>query len=218
MYCLIHYHNKFQGYIILFMSKWKKRVEESLRTDILTSLSRWEFLNAYFGFAYKIKESRTTHPFAMAGQLFKGYFLMSRNFKRSKRNSDYRIVASWFSLVQTDHWNTFSFNLCHKSSNNRSVGIWQDKVCVLAKLKPKLIVVFAVSLVRRDQECYYSPLPPSPTPHGMRVHCKVTPTTSSGFPDNLSSWVERGTQFKYFTQEHDTMTQPVLELRPFDPK
>lgn len=125
-------------------------VEESLRTDIMTSLSRWEFLNAYFGFAYRIKESRTTHPFAMAGQLFKGYFLISRNFKRSKRNSDYRIVASCFSPVQIDHWNTFSFNLCHKSSNNRSVGIWQDKVCVLAKLKPKLIVVFAVSLVRRD--------------------------------------------------------------------
>lgn len=162
MYCLIHYHNKFQGYIILFMSKWKKRVEESLRTDILTSLSRWEFLNAYFGFAYRIKESRTTHPFAMAGQLFKGYFLMSRNFKRSKRNSDYRIVASSFSLVQTDHWNTFSFNLCHKSSNNRSFDIWQDKVCVLAKLEPKLIAVFAVSLVRRDQECYYSPPPPPP--------------------------------------------------------
>ena len=191
-------------------------VEESLRTDIMTSLSRWEFLNAYFGFAYRINESRTTHPFAMAGQLFKGYFLMSRNFKRSKRNSDYRIVASRFSLVQTDHWNTFSFNLCHKSSNNRSFDIWQDKVCVLAKLEPKLIAVFAVSLVRRDQECYSSP--PPPPPHGMRVHCKVTPTTSSGFPDNLSSWVEIGSQFKYFTQEHNTMTQPDLELRPFDPK
>lgn len=181
MYCLIHYR-KFQGYIILFMSKWKKRVEESLRTDILTSLSRWEFLNAYFGFAYKIKESRTTHPFAMAGQLFKGYFLMSRNFKRSKRNSDYRIVASWFSLVQTDHWNTFSFNLCHKSSNNRSFDIWQDKVCILAKLEPKLIAVFAVSLVRRDQECYYSPPSPLPLPHGMRVHCKVTPHHFIGLP------------------------------------
>lgn len=174
MYCLIHYR-KFQGYIILFMSKWKKRVEERLRTDILTSLSRWEFLNAYFGFAYKIKESRTTHPFAMAGQLFKGYFLMSRNFKRSKRNSDYRIVASWFSLVQTDHWNTFSFNLCHKSSNNRSFDIWQDKVCILAKLEPKLIAVFAVSLVRRDQECYYSPPPPSPSPMGCESIARLPP-------------------------------------------
>ena len=168
-----------------------------------------KFKNGYFDKLVSI-ESRNPVPhthFPWQAN-FLGYFLMSRNF----------IVASCFSPVQIDHWNTFSFNLCHKSSNNRSVGIWQDKVCVLAKLKPKLIVVFAVSLVRRDQECYYSPLPPSPTPLGMRVHCKVTPTTSSGFPDNLSSWVERGTQFKYFTQEHNTMTQPVLELRAFDPK
>ena len=68
------------------------------------------FLNAYFGFAYRIKESRTTHPFAMAGQLHKGYFLISRNFKRSRRNSDYRIVASLIALfslvffpVKIDH-------------------------------------------------------------------------------------------------------------------
>ena len=114
-----------------------------------------KFKNGYFDKLVSI-ESRNPVPHThLPWQAnFLGYFLMSRNF----------IVASCFSPVQIDHWNTFSFNLCHKSSNNRSVGIWQDKVCVLAKLKPKLIVVFAVSLVRRDQECYYSPPPPLPHP------------------------------------------------------
>ena len=126
MYCLIHYHNKFQGYIILFMSKWKKRVEESLRTDILTSLSRWEFLNAYFGFAYRIKESRTTHPFAMAGQLFKGYFLISRNFKQSRRNSDYRIVASLVALF------SLVFSLSKLTTEINSVLICVPKAAIIA--------------------------------------------------------------------------------------
>ena len=125
-----------------------------------------KFKNGYFDKLVSI-ESRNPVPHThLPWQAnFLGYFLMSRNF----------IVASCFSPVQIDHWNTFSFNLCHKSSNNRSVGTWQDKVCVLAKLKPKLIVVFAVSLVRRDQECYYSPLPPSPTPLGCESTARLPP-------------------------------------------
>ena len=100
---------------------------------------------------------------------------MSSNFKRSKRNSDYRIVASCFYPVQIDHWNTFSFNLCHKSSNNRSVGIWQDKVCVLAKLKPKLIVVFAVSWYEETKNVITPPSPPPPPPMGCESTARLPP-------------------------------------------
>ena len=69
---------------------------------------------------------------------------------------------------------------------------------------PELI---PVSVIRSDQEYFYSPL------DGMLVHCRVFPSirvTGTHF----NTWAERGTvRVKFVAQEHNTMSPARARTR-----